>query len=119
MMMVIHRRWLQEKGINHGFSWPRGKNCKMRPLVSLIEASRKHGSLGNLNLWALLEPYRLLLFGYSLNTSKAINKIALRPWGKHSHLPLPLGDPVENYQSWRAVDIIFRANQKGLTVKLG
>ena len=41
----------------------------MKPLVSVIEASRrggKQGDLGELNL----EPYRLLLFGGSLNKFK-------------------------------------------------
>ena len=56
----------------------KGQNCKMSPLVSVIESSRrgrKQGNLGELNLEALLEPCRLLLLGGSLNTSKkAINK---------------------------------------------
>ena len=55
-----------------------GANCKMRPLVSVIEASRrgrKQGNLGELNLEVLLEPCRLLLLGGSLNTPKeALNE---------------------------------------------
>ena len=54
------------------------QNCKMRPLVSVIEVSRrgrKQGDLGEMNLDALLEPCRLLLLGGSLNTTKeGINK---------------------------------------------
>ena len=45
----------------------------MRPLVSVIEASkrgRKQGHLGKLNVESLLEPCRLLLLGRSFNTSK-------------------------------------------------
>ena len=57
-----------------------GANCKMRHLVSLIEASRRGRELRNLrelNLEALLGPCRLLLLGGSLNTSKeAINDIS-------------------------------------------
>ena len=50
-----------------------GQNCKMRPLVSVIKASRrgrKQGNLGELNLEALLKPFRLLLLGGPMNTSK-------------------------------------------------
>ena len=45
-----------------------GENCRMRPLVSVIEASRKgkkQGNLGELNLEVKLEPNRLLLLGGS------------------------------------------------------
>ena len=56
-----------------------GQNCKKKPLVSVIEASRRgrtKGNLGKLNLQALLEPCRLLLSRGSFNTSKdTINKI--------------------------------------------
>ena len=56
-----------------------GQNCKMRPLVSVIEQKgtrgRKQGNLWELNLEAFLEPCRLLLLGGSLNTSKeALNE---------------------------------------------
>ena len=50
----------------------------MRPLVSVIGASRrtrKEGNLGELNLEALLEPFMQLLLGGSFNTSdEAINE---------------------------------------------
>ena len=79
----------------------RGQNCKMRPLVSVIEASRRGRMQGNLE--ALRDPYWLFLLGGSLNTSKeAMTKIlilaveapwSLRPWGKLPPLPLPLGGP--------------------------
>ena len=53
------------------------QNCKMRPSVSMIEASRrgrKQRNLGKLNLEAFLEPCWLLLGG-SLNASKeAVNR---------------------------------------------
>ena len=55
------------------FSKPMGQKCKMRPLVSVIVASRrdrKQMNLVELNLEALLEPCRLLLLRGSLNISK-------------------------------------------------
>ena len=58
---------------------------------------------GELNFEALIEPYRHLLLGCSLNTSKeAMTKIlilvdeapwSLRPGGKLPPPPLPLGGP--------------------------
>ena len=56
-----------------------GQNFKIRPLVSVIKASRrgqKQGNLGEQNLEALLEPCRLLLLGGSLNTSKEASNIS-------------------------------------------
>ena len=51
----------------------------MTPFVSVIEASRRgrrKGNLGELNLEALLEPFRLLLLGGYINTSEeAIKKV--------------------------------------------
>ena len=55
-----------------------GQNFKIRPHMSLIEASRrgkKQWNLGELNLEAFFEPCRVLLLRGSLNTSKeAINR---------------------------------------------
>ena len=53
-----------QAGPPRGFQGP-GANGKIRPIVSVIEASRrgrKQGNLGELNLEALLEPCALLLF---------------------------------------------------------
>ena len=58
-----------------------GQNGRMRPHVTVIQASRrgkKQGNLAELNLEARLEPCRLLLLGVSLNTSKeAINNMLI------------------------------------------
>ena len=49
-----------------------GQTYKIKPLVSVLEASRggrKQGFLWELDLETLLEPCRLLLLGDSLNSS--------------------------------------------------
>ena len=80
-----------------------GQNCKMRPLLSVIEPKGRRGRKQR-NLGALSEPCRLLLLGGSLNTSnEALKTIlmlideapgTLRPWDKLPPLPLPLRGPV-------------------------
>ena len=58
----------------------KGQYCKMRPLESVIEVSRRgrqQGNLGELHLKEPLEPCRLLLLEDSLYTSKEAIKLLI------------------------------------------